>query len=129
MRFLVDTQLLIWAAYEQEKLPAEADRILNAKGYEPWFSTVSLWEVALKRSKNRSDFLWEVGPLREGLLDNDYAELELTGDHILVFGTAAPTHRDPIDRLLLAQAISQGMVLLTADRELGRCEGPIRFVG
>jgi PIN domain nuclease of toxin-antitoxin system len=93
------------------------------------FSAVSLWEVALKRSSNRKDFQWEAGPLRAGLVDNDYTELVLTGEHILNFSTAAPDHRDPFDRLLLAQAISEGVVLLTADHELARNRGPIRFVG
>jgi PIN domain nuclease of toxin-antitoxin system len=129
VKFLADTQILIWLAYQPEKLSAEATNILFAEDADVQFSTVSLWEVALKRSRNRSDFEWDVQPLREGLIANEYAELELTGKHVLSFGSAAPKHRDPFDRLLLAQAICEGMFLLTADHVLARQEGPIRFVG
>jgi PIN domain nuclease of toxin-antitoxin system len=128
MRFLVDTQLLIWAAYEEQKLSKEAYRLLNAENNEPCFSTVSLWEVALKRTRNYSDFQWDVGPLREGLLANGYAEIDLSGAHILAFGSTVPLHKDPFDRMLVAQAVCEGIVLLTADNELARHDGPIRLV-
>jgi PIN domain nuclease of toxin-antitoxin system len=127
--YLVDTQLLIWLSYEDQKLSSEAFHLLNKADSEIFFSTVSLWEVALKRSKNRTDFVWEIGPLRKGLLDNDYMELPLTGEHILAFGRAVPGHRDPFDRLLVGQAIAEGMILLTADHVLARYDGPIRFMG
>jgi PIN domain nuclease of toxin-antitoxin system len=129
MKLLVDTHLLLWAAYREDLLSAAAYDLLNADTHQLWFSTVSLWEVALKRAKHRSDFQWDPGPLRQGLLESGYLELQLSGSHVLAFATSAPQHRDSFDRLLLAQASAEGMLLMTADHELHRFDGPMHFVG
>jgi PIN domain nuclease of toxin-antitoxin system len=129
MRYLADTQILIWVAYEQQRLSAKARKLLLSEDCSLSFSIVSLWEVGLKRSKVRNDFQWDSRPLRDGLLANDFHELNLTGPHVLAFNITAPTHRDPFDRLLVAQASVEGMLLMTADHVLGRQSGPIEFVG
>ncbi|MBS0453108.1 MAG: type II toxin-antitoxin system VapC family toxin [Proteobacteria bacterium] len=66
--------------------------------------------------------------LRRGLLDNGYAELLITGAHVLAMKRLPPIHKDPFDRLLVAQAMTEGMTLLTADSNVALYPGPIRKV-
>jgi len=66
--------------------------------------------------------------LRRGLLDNGYAELPVTGVHALAVDTLPPIHKDPFDRILVAQALSEGIVLLTADSLVAQYPGPVREV-
>ena len=93
-----------------------------------WFSAISIWEVAIKRGLNRPDFRVDPGPLRAGLLANDYNELNLEGRHCLGLGTLPTLHSDPFDRMLIVQAAAEGMVLLTADRKLAQYYGPTVLV-
>lgn len=120
MNYIVDTHLLVWAAGEPWKLPAHARSILEVSENTLWVSVVSLWEIALKRSLNRPDFRAEVGPFRAGLLANGYTELPINSRHILPLPALPFHHTDPFDRLLVAQAVAEGMTLLTADRTLAR---------
>ncbi len=86
----------------------------------------SLWEVAIKCALNRPDFRAEPGPLRAGLLANGYNELAVEGRHLLSLTTLPLLHTDPFDRVLLAQAMTEGMILLTSDRALAQYDGPIQ---
>jgi PIN domain nuclease of toxin-antitoxin system len=93
-----------------------------------YFSSISIWEVALKRSSNRKDFAWSANELRGYLLENDFIELPLFGEHVLSFANLPIKHRDPFDRLLVAQAISEGMQLVTADHKLREYGAPVYFL-
>jgi PIN domain nuclease of toxin-antitoxin system len=66
--------------------------------------------------------------LRRSLLDNGYTELHLTSEHAIAMDALPPIHKDPFDRLLVAQATVEGIALLTADKILSRYPGPIRKV-
>ena len=92
------------------------------------YSTASLWEVAIKRSLGREDFRVEPRRLRNGLLDNGYQELPIRGEHALTVDLLPPLHRDPFDRMLLAQAHVEGATLLTPDRLLAQYPGPIEQI-
>ncbi len=89
---------------------------------------MSIWEVAVKSALGRKDFQFDPRALRRNLLDNGYIELPLTSDHALAVQGLPPIHKDPIDRLLIAQATVEGILLLTADRQIARYPGPIRKV-
>lgn len=128
MKLLLDTQLLLWAAGQPERLSARARKLLDDPGNELLFSAVSLWEVAIKSTLGREDFQVEPRLLRRGLLDNGYVELPVTSEHAVGIDTLPPHHKDPFDRLLLAQALVEGVVLLTADAQLARYRGPVRKV-
>ena len=128
MRLLLDTHILLWAAGRQDKLSAEAHRLLDDKGHELVFSAASIWEVALKRQNTDADFGSDPGGLRRILLENGYAEVPITGAHVAATSALPRIHKDPFDRLLLAQAICEGMTLLTADHALARYPGPVRKV-
>lgn len=111
-----------------EALPAVARKLINDSRNELLFSVASLWEIVIKRSLGRDDFRVEPRLLRRGLLDNGYAELAIGGEHALAVDNLPPIHRDPFDRLLVAQAQIESVTLLTADPLLGRYPGPIRCV-
>lgn len=128
MKLLVDTQLLLWAAGKPERISAAARRLLNNPRNELLFSAASLWEVAIKCTLGRDDFRVEPRLLRRGLLDNGYTEVPITSAHAVAIDGLAPLHRDPFDRLLLAQALTEGVTLLTTDAQLARYSGPVRKV-
>jgi len=128
VKLLLDTQLLLWAAGQPERLSAAARKLLNDPRNELLFSAASLWEVAIKSSLGREDFRAEPRLLRRGLLDNGYVELPVTSQHAVNIDGLPPLHKDPFDRLLVAQALSEGITLLTGDAQLARCPGPVRKV-
>jgi PIN domain nuclease of toxin-antitoxin system len=128
MKLLLDTHLLLWAAGQPKRLPAVARKLIRDSRNELLFSVASLWEIVIKRSLGRDDFRVEPRLLRRGLLDNGYAELSVYGEHALAVDSLPPIHKDPFDRLLIAQAQIESMTLLTADPLLGRYPGPIRCV-
>lgn len=128
MKLLVDTHLLLWAAGLPERLSSSARILLDDPDNELLFSAVSLWEIAIKRSLGRDDFQVEPRVLRRGLLDNGWIELAITSTHVLAIEHLPLLHKDPFDRLLLAQASEEGIVLLTADERLAAYPGPVRRV-
>ena len=126
MKVLLDTHLLLWAAGMPERLPAQVRVMLERADTEPMASAASLWEIAIKSGLGRSDFSVDPRLLRRGLLENGYAELEVSGAHATAVDLLPPIHRDPSDRLLVAQAQIEGITLLTTDEVVARYPGPIR---
>ena len=128
MKLLLDTHLLLWAAGPTEKLSKSARRLLEDPKNELLFSAASLWEVAIKSTLGREDFRVDARLLRRGLLDNGYQELPVTSQHAVSIDSLPPLHKDPFDRLLLAQALCEGITLLTTDATLASYPGPVRKV-
>ncbi len=128
MKLLLDTQILLWAASQPDRLSAAAHKLLNDPRNELLFSAASLWEIAIKNTLGREDLRVEPRLLRRGLLDNGYTELPITSQHAVNIDSLPPLHKDPFDRLLLAQALSEGITLLTADARLALYPGPVRKV-
>ena len=128
MKLLLDTQILLWAAGQPERLSAAARKQLNNPKNELLFSAASLWEIAIKSSLGRDDFRVEPRLLRRGLLDNGYTEVPVTSEHAVNIDNLPDLHKDPFDRILLAQALTEGITLLTADAQLARYRGPVRKV-
>jgi PIN domain nuclease of toxin-antitoxin system len=126
MKLLLDTHILLWAAGEPDRLPAEARALIADDANELLFSAASLWEVAIKSGLGREDFVADARLLRRGLLDNGYGELPVASEHAVAVGDLPPVHRDPFDRLLVAQAMVEGVTLLTSDELIARYPGPIR---
>ena len=126
MNLLLDTHVLLWAAGAPERLPAAARAMLEDPGADLVFSAASLWEVAVKNGLGRRDFSVDPHLLRRGLLEHGYTELAVTGVHAVAVDLLPPIHRDPFDRVLVAQARIEGFTLLTVDAIVGRYPGPIR---
>ena len=128
MKLLLDTHLLLWAAGQADQLSPAARQLLSDPHHELIFSSASLWEVTMKHGLGRSDFRVDPRLLRRGLLDNGYAELAVTSEHALAVHGLPPLHKDPFDRMLVAQAQVEGMALLTNDPLVVQYPGPVRRV-
>lgn len=128
MKLLLDTHLLLWAASDPSKLSAEAISFINDAENILFFSAASLWEIAIKQGLGRDDFQVNAGLLRRGLLDNGYQELTIRSEHAIAISVLAPIHKDPFDRMLIAQAMVEGIILLSSDEVVARYCGPVRKV-
>ena len=128
MKLLLDTHLLLWAAGQPKRLPAAARKLLADADNELLYSAVSLWEITIKRGLDREDFQVDARVLRRGLIDNGYMELPMRGEHAVAIDSLPPLHKDPFDRLLVAQATVEGIILLTTDPLVARYPGPVRRV-
>ena len=124
-RYLVDTHLLVWAAVFPERLPRLAVDVIDNPDNALFFSVASVWEMAIKLARPRDDLQLELPRWHQGLLDNDYLELPVAATHALAVQHLPHLHGDPFDRLLLAQAMTENLMLLTADAQLAAYTGPI----
>lgn len=128
MKLLVDTHLVLWAAGTPERLSTSARSLIENAGNEPLFSIASLWEIVIKSGLGRPDFQVEPHLLRRGLIDNGWEELPITSVHALAVAHLPPLHKDPFDRMLLAQAECEGVTLLTGDAVVAQYPGPVQLV-
>ncbi|HWW05307.1 type II toxin-antitoxin system VapC family toxin [Collimonas sp.] len=128
MKLLLDTHLLLWAAGEPGRLSAEASLLIDSPENELFFSAASLWEIAIKNGLGRADFQVNARLLRRGLLDNGYSELPIGSEHAVAIDSLPSIHKDPFDRMLVAQAMVEGITLLTADASVAQYPGPVRRV-
>ena len=128
MKLLLDTHVLLWAAGDPGRLSPAACDLLNAPESEPFFSAASLWEIVIKSGLGRDDFRVDPSALRRGLLDNGYAELPIESRHAVAVNGLPPIHKDPFDRILVAQAQVEGILLVTADPLVARYPGPVRQI-
>jgi PIN domain nuclease of toxin-antitoxin system len=126
MKLLLDTHVLLWAAGSPTQLPPGARALLDNPDNELLFSAASIWEITIKRGLGRADFQVDARVLRRGLLDNGYLELPITSEHTVFIDSLPPIHKDPFDRILIAQATVEGITLLTADAVIAQYPGPIR---
>ena len=118
MKLLLDTHALVWSGFASPKLGANAVALIRDKSNQKYFSAASIWEIAIKARLGRPDFRVEAGLLRNGLLANGYIELVMTSAHAITAAKLPFAHKDPFDRMLLAQALEEGLTLLSADDAL-----------
>lgn len=128
MKLLLDTHLLLWAAGEPDRLSVDARTLIDADDNELFFSAASLWEIVIKCGLGRDDFQVDARLLRRGLLDNGYRELAIGSTHVVAIDSLPPIHKDPFDRILVAQATVEGIILLTVDSWVTQYPGPIRRI-
>ena len=128
MRFLLDTHFVLWIPIADNRISASARRILTDPANEFSFSAASLWEIALKRSRRGGSFAFDPREIRRQMIENGYEELPVTGEHAVAVDSLPAIHSDPFDRILIAQAIVEGITFFTADKTIGRYPGPIRSV-
>lgn len=128
MILLLDTHVLLWAAYEPGRLSEAARAAIEDASNQPWFSAASIWEVAIKASLGRRDFTIDAQVLRRALLESGYVELPISGAHAAATASLARVHDDPFDRMLVAQARTEGVSLLTADDSVAAYGPPVRLI-
>ena len=128
MRLLLDTHLLLWAAASSARLPREARELLQDDSNDAYYSAASIWEIAIKSSLRRKDFRVDIAQLLGMLPEMGLVELPVTAAHAAGVTTLPPIHRDPFDRLLIAQSIVEPLTLLTNDALLDRYRVGARVV-
>jgi PIN domain nuclease of toxin-antitoxin system len=128
VKLLIDTHLFLWAALNDRRFPRAAAKAFINPANELYISSASIWEVTIKSSRGDRGFLVDPRVIRRDLLDNGYIELPITSEHTLAVYDLPPIHKDPFDRILIAQATVEGITLLTSDRQVAKYPGPIRKV-
>jgi len=128
MNLLLDTHILLWAAADPAKLSSETTNLISNKDNRLYFSAASIWEVVIKNGLHRPDFFVDSHILRRGLVDNGYLELPISTQHTLALSHLPDIHKDPFDRILVAQAETEGFLLLTSDELVAQYPGPVRLV-
>lgn len=128
MKLLLDTHLLLWAAGQPERLSATARSLIENEENLLLFSAASLWEITIKSDLGRADFRVDPRLLRRALVDNGYLELPVTHRHVMSLKGLATLHRDPFDRMLVAQSIAEGIALVTTDPVVAQYEGLVKQV-
>ena len=128
MRLLLDTHLLLWAAGPSPRLSVQARRLIDDPDNELVVSAASLWEIAIKGGLRRPNFRIDAALLRRNLLNNSYQELAVTGEHAVAVANLPPLHKDPFDRMLVAQSIVEGITLLTSDPLVAQYPALVRRV-
>jgi PIN domain nuclease of toxin-antitoxin system len=118
MRILLDTHILIWAITTPERLEPEARAAILDTGNEVLFSAASIWEIAIKAALRRTDFVARPEIVAQEALDIGFAELPVRSIAAARVADLPMLHRDPFDRLLIAQAIEEPAILFTADAHL-----------
>jgi PIN domain nuclease of toxin-antitoxin system len=120
VKLLLDTHIVLWAAGQPERLSESARTLLTTPENILFFSVASIWEIVIKRGLGRDDFKVNPRRLREMLIAHGYSELAVGAEHVLAIESLPPIHKDPFDRLLLAQARTEGMLLLTVDASVSQ---------
>ena len=128
MKFLFDTHVAIWTLFDDPRLSKAARRILSNPGNEFLFSVCNIWEIAIKRGLHAPGFQHDPREIRQYLLRNGCEELTIQSRHAVEVDRLSPIHKDPFDRLLIAQARVEGIILLTADPVIAQYPGPIKKV-
>jgi PIN domain nuclease of toxin-antitoxin system len=117
MRFLLDTNTILWSVAEEYKLNSRATELLSSKVSELYLSSATVWEIAVKYALGTLRLHVEPGVfIPEVIRRMEMRALDITPAHAIEAGRLPRHHRDPFDRMLIAQAVSEQMTLLTADR-------------
>lgn len=122
MNILLDTHVLLWAASEPERLQPRARELLLDDDNRLLFSSASIWEVAIKSRLGRHDFQVDARRFGRLLLAHGYQEIAISSEHALTASELPDHHKDPFDRMLIAQARVEGCSLLTVDTAMA-CYG------
>lgn len=125
MNLLLDTHLLLWAASEPDRLSKKARTLLLDPANRLLFSSASLWEIGIKRNLGRHDFTVDPRRFWRQLLVHGYQEVTIGGEHALVASELPHHHKDPFDRILIAQARVEGFTLLTVDKAMAKFGQPV----
>jgi PIN domain nuclease of toxin-antitoxin system len=128
MRLLLDTHLLLWALAEPARLPAGLAADLQDSRNEIYFSAASIWEIAIKQARGRADFAVQPEEIATAAVETGFTELPVRWQAAAAVATLQAHHRDPFDRLLVAQAMTELLMLYTADRQLSAYSHLVRLI-
>lgn len=127
MRVLTDTHILLWALLLPARLDAACREVLESPEHRVYFSAVNIWEIAIKRALDRPDFDVEPEVIHHAALETGFHELPVSALHAAAVRHLPAHHRDPFDRLLIAQARTEPLLLMTDDPLISRY--PVERIG
>ncbi len=128
MRLLLDTHFLLWSMAASRRLSAEVREVLTDPENDVFYSAASIWEIAIKSALRRRDFRVDLPRLLRALPRAGFAELPVSAAHAARVASLPALHKDPFDRLLVAQALVEPLVLFTNDAKLGRYDAQVRVI-
>lgn len=128
MRILLDTHVLLWAVAGSERLPDTARGWLEDTRNEVYFSAASIWEIAIKAALRRDDFQIDPHVILDVMPATGFSELPVRAAHVAAVQQLPPIHKDPFDRLLVAQSRTEPMLLLTNDSLLIQYSENVRLI-
>ena len=129
MRVLLDTHVLLWALGEPRRLDAETRDTIESSDTEVLFSAASIWEITIKSGLGRTGFVFDPAEIARAAIDTGFSELAVRANAAALVGRLPLLHRDPFDRLLVAQAIVEPATLYTADQQLVPYSDLVRRIG
>ena len=115
MRFLIDSHVLIWHLEDDPLLALERSDLIDDASNEPFVSIASLWEIAIKQSLGKLKLSHPVGDLVSIIDNSTISVLPITSDHIVRVSLLPFHHKDPFDRLIIAQALTEDVSIITSD--------------
>jgi PIN domain nuclease of toxin-antitoxin system len=119
LRLLLDTHALIWWWLQDPRLSDRARDVISDPGVETWVSAVSCYEIALKVGSDRLPAMVELlSQFTEACEQDGLVQLALRYDHARTAGLLPLTHRDPFDRMIVAQALTERLIVVTCDRQI-----------
>ena len=121
MNYLLDTHILLWILVDPDKVPGPMRRIVEDTSNRVWFSAASIWKIAIKHSLSKADFALEPATIWKAARETGLEELVVTAEHSVGVDALPWLHRDPFDRLLVAQSRAAGMKLLSVDPQVNAC--------
>lgn len=120
MKVLIDTHVLLWFHTQDAGLSDTTRTAIESGEHECWYSIISLWEIAIKHSLGKLELFDGLEATFKAMERSNLRMLELTREHVLTLATLPTHHRDPFDRILIAQAKHEGMSVLTGDKEFAK---------
>lgn len=118
MRLLLDTHILLWSLADPRRLPEAMRDAIEAGDNEVLFSAASIWEIAIKSQVLRAEFGVDATTITQAACETRFHELAISAEHAAAVAALPPHHKDPFDRLLIAQALTEPARLVTADKTL-----------
>ena len=128
MNLLLDTHVALWAITDSPKLSKAARELIASPKTVVWVSAASVWEIAIKHALGRGDMPVTCQDASRYFQESGYRFLPIESEHAIAVEGLPAHHQDPFDRILIAQAISEDITLLTTDSMVARYPGPIRKV-
>lgn len=119
---LLDTHALLWSVGDEDRLSPATHEILSAGAVPAYVSAASIWEIAIKRASGKLDV---PGNLMDEVAAARFIELGVTFEHAIIAGALPPHHRDPFDRMIVAQAQTEGLTVVTCDQRIAAYDVPV----
>ena len=116
MKILLDTHILLWASQDHPNLPRHTKELIVKGNNDIYFSTASIWELMIKKNTNRFDI--DIRNFVDDLYEMNIFELSISIEHVLKLEELENHHKDPFDRILVAQALAEPIKLITRDKIL-----------